>query len=57
MAETKPLLDGVRVLEFAILGPGALAGHLVDLGAEVIKIEAPAGDYVRQMTWPFANGV
>jgi len=56
MAEKKPLLDGVRVLEFAILGPGALAGHLVDFGAEVIKIEAPAGDYVRQMTWPFANG-
>jgi len=57
MAEKKPLLDGVRVLEFAILGPGALAGHLVDFGADVIKIEAPAGDYVRQMTWPFANGV
>ena len=57
MAETKPLLDGVRVLEFAILGPGALAGHLVDFGAEVIKIEAPSGDYVRNMTWPFANGV
>jgi crotonobetainyl-CoA:carnitine CoA-transferase CaiB-like acyl-CoA transferase len=51
-----PLLAGVRVLEFAMLGPGALAGHLVDLGAEVIKVEAPSGDYVRQMTWPFVEG-
>ena len=50
------LLAGVRVLELAILGPNALGGHLVDLGAEVIKIEAPGGDYVRQMTWPIIEG-
>ena len=48
-------LDGVRVLDLSMLGPGALAGHLVDLGADVIKVEAPAGDYVRQMTWPIVH--
>ena len=57
MADHLPMLDGIRVLEFAMLGPNALGGHLVDLGAEVVKIESPAGDYVRQMTWPFVEGV
>ena len=32
-------------------------GHLADLGAEVIKVEPPAGDYVRQMTWPIVDGI
>jgi crotonobetainyl-CoA:carnitine CoA-transferase CaiB-like acyl-CoA transferase len=49
-------LEGVRVIECALLGPNALAGHLVDFGAEVIKVESPAGDYVRQMTWPIVEG-
>jgi crotonobetainyl-CoA:carnitine CoA-transferase CaiB-like acyl-CoA transferase len=31
-------------------GPGA-ARHLADFGADVIKIEAPAGDGVRRMGW------
>jgi crotonobetainyl-CoA:carnitine CoA-transferase CaiB-like acyl-CoA transferase len=48
-------LDGVRVLDLSMLGPGALGGHLVDFGAEVIKVESPAGDYVRQMTWPIVH--
>lgn len=48
-------LAGVRVLDVSMLGPGALGGHFVDFGAEVIKIEAPAGDYVRQMTWPIVH--
>ena len=51
------LLAGVRVLDLSLLGPAALAAHLVDFGAEVIKIEAPSGDYVRQMTWPIVEGV
>jgi len=42
------LLDGVRVLEVALLSPDALGMHLADLGAEVVKVEQPpGGDYVR----------
>ena len=51
-----PLLAGVRVLESSLLGPAELGGILADLGAEVIKVEAPGGDYVRQMTWPIVEG-
>lgn len=49
------LLEGVKVLDLSILGPGAVAGFLVDLGADVTKIEGPGGDYARQMTWPIIN--
>ncbi len=56
MAKPAPLA-GVRIIECSILGPGALTTHLVDLGAEVIKIESPAGDYIRRMTWPIVEGV
>lgn len=48
-------LAGIRVLDCSILGPGALGGHLVDFGAEVIKVEAPGGDYLRQTTWPVVH--
>lgn len=42
------LLSGVRILEVAQLAPASTGGHLADLGAEVIKIEAaPYGDPVR----------
>jgi crotonobetainyl-CoA:carnitine CoA-transferase CaiB-like acyl-CoA transferase len=51
------LLEGVRVVECALFGPGALGGHLADLGAEVIKVESPAGDDVRRVTWPLIDGV
>ncbi len=42
------MLEGLRVVELAsyIAAPGA-AGILADWGAEVIKIEAPAGDPMR----------
>jgi crotonobetainyl-CoA:carnitine CoA-transferase CaiB-like acyl-CoA transferase len=40
-----------------MLGPAAITTALADLGAEVIKVETPAGDYVRQMTWPIVEGV
>src|SRR4029450_8040020 len=41
-------LDGVRVVELAVwvAGPGA-AGLLADWGADVIKVEPPAGDPAR----------
>ncbi|MBW2288311.1 MAG: CoA transferase [Deltaproteobacteria bacterium] len=50
-------LSGVRIIESSLLGPAAITTHLADLGAEVIKVESPAGDYVREMTWPIINGV
>ena len=50
-------LAGVRVLECSLLGPAAITTPLADLGADVIKVESPAGDYVRQMTWPIVEGV
>lgn len=59
MSTTPPagpgFLGSVRVVDCSMLGPGGLAGHLVDFGAEVVKIEAPGGDYVRQMTWPIVH--
>src|SRR5205814_9923130 len=35
-----------------MLGPAELGGLLADLGADVVKVEPPQGDYGRQMTWP-----
>lgn len=40
-----------------MLGPAAVTTALADLGAEVIKVEPPSGDYVRRMTWPIVEGV
>jgi len=46
----KPL-DGYRVLDFTQNIAGPLAGQvLADLGAEVVKLEAPAGDAARHIT-------
>ena len=49
-------LAGVSVIDCSLLAPGATAAHLADLGAEVIKVEAPGGDYVRELTWPIIEG-
>jgi len=49
------LLGGLRVLESTILAPAELGGILADLGADVIKIEPPEGDYGRRMTWPMVR--
>lgn len=51
-APPNPLLSSVRVIESSLLGPGLLSTFLSDMGAEVIKVEPPQGDYIRQMTWP-----
>ncbi|OBK20531.1 acyl-CoA transferase [Mycobacterium asiaticum] len=46
----KPL-DGYRVLDFTQNVAGPLAGQiLADLGAEVVKIEAPGGEQSRRLT-------
>jgi crotonobetainyl-CoA:carnitine CoA-transferase CaiB-like acyl-CoA transferase len=31
------------VIESSLLGPAAITTHLADMGADVIKVEAPAG--------------
>jgi len=55
--QPRPPLAGVRIIEASILGPGAITTSLADLGADVIKVESPSGDYIRQMTWPIVEGV
>jgi crotonobetainyl-CoA:carnitine CoA-transferase CaiB-like acyl-CoA transferase len=50
-------LSGVRVVESSMLGPAELGGLLADLGAQVIKVEPPQGDYGRQMTWPIVKSM
>ena len=57
MSDKPGLLSGVRVIESSLLGPGHVATFLADLGADVIKVESPAGDYIRQMTWPIIGDV
>ena len=49
-------LAGLRIVECSMLGPAAVTTHLADLGAEVVKVEPPGGDYVRRMTWPIVEG-
>jgi crotonobetainyl-CoA:carnitine CoA-transferase CaiB-like acyl-CoA transferase len=50
------LLSGLRVVECSMLGPGAVSTPLADLGADVIKVEPPSGDYIRHMSWPIVEG-
>ena len=54
---TAGLLSNIRVIESSLLGPGHVATFFADLGADVIKVESPQGDYIRQMTWPIIDGV
>ncbi len=55
-APDRGLLTGVRIIESSLLGPGELTSFLADLGADVIKVEPPQGDYIRRMTWPIVEG-
>ena len=57
MSDNNNLLSGVRVIESSLLGPGHVATFFADLGADVIKVEPPSGDYIRAMTWPIVEGV
>ena len=50
-------LEGVRVVEYAQYVAGPLCGVLLaDLGADVVKVEPPAGDGYRHVM-PVAPGV
>jgi crotonobetainyl-CoA:carnitine CoA-transferase CaiB-like acyl-CoA transferase len=52
----KKPLEGVRVVELARILAGPWAGQvLADLGAEVVKVEAPAGDDTRGWGPPFVT--
>jgi crotonobetainyl-CoA:carnitine CoA-transferase CaiB-like acyl-CoA transferase len=51
------LLAGVRIIESSLLGPAGVGMQLADLGAEVIKVESPGGDYVRKMAFPIIDGI
>ncbi|RPE62937.1 crotonobetainyl-CoA:carnitine CoA-transferase CaiB-like acyl-CoA transferase [Pacificibacter maritimus] len=53
-ARTRPPLEGIKVIELARILAGPWIGQtLADLGAEVIKIEAPEGDDTRRWGPPF----
>jgi len=51
MTSNPPLLAGIKVVEFCQVAAGPFCGMLLaDFGAEVIKVEPPEGDTLRQ--WP-----
>jgi crotonobetainyl-CoA:carnitine CoA-transferase CaiB-like acyl-CoA transferase len=55
--ETKAPLHGLKVLELARVLAGPWIGQtLADLGADVIKVESPAGDDTRRWGPPFVPG-
>ena len=50
-------LAGIKVLDFSQIGAGPTIGMLLgDMGAEVIKIEAPSGDLGRLIGPPWIDG-
>lgn len=56
MTENSAPLTGIRVVELARILAGPWAGQvLADVGAEVIKVESPAGDDTRRWGPPFMD--
>lgn len=56
MSGTQGKLAGIKVVDLTQFFPGpAMTVMMADQGAEVVKVEPPAGDPVRQMA-PFENG-
>ena len=49
-------LAGLRIVESSMLGAAAISTSFADMGADVIKVESPYGDYIREMTWPIIEG-
>jgi crotonobetainyl-CoA:carnitine CoA-transferase CaiB-like acyl-CoA transferase len=50
-------LAGITILDFSQVGAGPTCGMLLgDLGADVIKVEAPGGDIGRKLGPPWQNG-
>src|ERR671919_563280 len=57
MSRLNRFLHGVRILDLSRHLPGPLATlFLADMGAEILKIEAPAGDELRMMGPGGADG-
>ena len=57
VANLNNALSGIRVLDFTQIGAGPLCGmQLGDMGADVIKVEAPTGDIGRKLGPPWQNG-
>lgn len=55
MAEKPLALDDVTVVSFAQIAQGPLAAQMLgDMGAEVIKVEPPGGEWMRR-EWSMAN--
>jgi crotonobetainyl-CoA:carnitine CoA-transferase CaiB-like acyl-CoA transferase len=55
--DLRPLLDGIKVLDFGAYYAGPFASRLLaDLGAEVVKIETLAGDPLRGQERVFPSG-
>ena len=50
-------LEAIRVLDFSQVGAGPVCGMLLgDMGADVIKVEAPGGDIGRKLGPPWQAG-